>query len=110
MAFEPDEPLDPIFLRVAIKGLGAMLMDALDEIGGDAGVEGAVRRPREDIDAGIAFHRRIERQGRPRVKPGVTMGRSDPAALRATRPATIVYAAFTSPGASPLPIFGSGDE
>jgi len=72
MPFKPDEAFDSIIFGVTLEGLGPMLVDALDEVRRDAGVEGPVLGPRKDIDAGIAFHRRMKRQGRPRVKPGVT--------------------------------------
>src|SRR3546814_7735276 len=52
-----------------------MLIDALNEVRGDAGVKRAMGRTCENVDAGIALHRHMKRQGRPRVKPGVTMKR-----------------------------------
>jgi hypothetical protein len=72
MAFEPDETLDFIVLGVTCEASFAMLVDALDEVRRDPGVERAMRRTRENIDAGMALHHPMKRQGGSRVKPGMT--------------------------------------
>lgn len=69
MAFKPDEALDAIIFGVTLEGLSLMLVDALNEVRRDAGIEGPVRGPRQNIDAGIASYRPREIQRRRRLSP-----------------------------------------
>ena len=51
----PDQVVDAIAFREAFCAVVSVLPGALDEVGGDAGVERAMVVAREDVDAGM-FH------------------------------------------------------
>ncbi len=51
--FEPDERFDAVSFCEAVEAAAPMLAHALDQMGGDAGVERAVPRARHGIDAGL---------------------------------------------------------
>ena len=53
--FVPDELMDAVLLGETLYEVVFVLPDSLDEVGGDAGVEGAVAFAGEDVDAG-GFH------------------------------------------------------
>ena len=74
MNLEPHEPLDAISLREATDFALAMLMDSPGQMRCDAGVEGAVRGSRQDIDAWlpIGMHSRSKEEGGSRLNAGMT--------------------------------------
>ena len=51
--FEPDEPPDPVLAREAGNRAVAVLLDALDQAGGDAGIDRAIAPVGEQIDRGL---------------------------------------------------------
>ena len=75
MPLEPHQPLDGVSPCEAVSSAFAVLMQSLEEVGRDTRVEGAVRRLRKQINARLLHAPRRE-EGGPRVKPGVTGGKS----------------------------------
>jgi hypothetical protein len=59
--FKANEMMDRILLGEAVNRVGAMLVEARDQIGRDSDVEGAVVTAGEDVDAGLLHkHRTCE--------------------------------------------------
>ena len=71
MHFEPDQALDAVARGEALGLFGPVLSQAGDQIAGDAGVEGAVGRCRQQVDGGMFFHLG---GGRRKADPGSSPG------------------------------------
>ena len=72
MCLEPNQAMNVIASREALDYTRSMLVDAAKQVGGYADVHRAVGRFGKDIDTGLAIHAILSKEGRSRVKPGMT--------------------------------------
>ena len=74
---KPDEPLDPVLPRETAHRPVAVLPDARGQVRGHAGIERAVGRLRQDVDARlpVGVHGVSKEEGGSRLKAGMTLPR-----------------------------------
>ena len=69
---EPHQPPAPVARREPAERPVPMLVDALNQVRRDAGIDRPVKSARHDVDGPVALHRAKRRKGGRRIKPGAT--------------------------------------